>query len=379
MKYKIPFNRPYLTGSESEYINDSLVSRHLCGDGNYTGKCQILMEERFGADKVLLTTSGTSALEMAAILCDVKPGDEVILPSYTFVSTVNAFLLRGAKPVFVDIRPDTLNIDESLIEEKITDNTSAIIPVHYAGISCEMDKICSIAKKHEILVVEDAAQGVNAKYNDSYLGTIGDFGAFSFHETKNFVCGEGGALVINKEEFLDRAEIIREKGTNRTLFCRGLVDKYTWVDIGSSYLISDLLAAVLLTQLEHMAEITRKRERIYNLYSQHLEPLSKQGHFKMPHIPLACTANYHMFYIILPDLETRQNLINHLKGLGILAVFHYVPLHTSPMGVKHGYSEGMLPVTENLSDRLLRLPFYVELSEGEIVTVVSEIRKFFEK
>lgn len=377
MRFRIPFNQPYITGSELSYISDSLASQHICGDGDYTTRCQMLMEEQFDIEKVLLTTSGTSALEMAAILCDIHPGDEVILPSYTFVSTANAFLLRGAKPVFVDIRPDTLNIDESLIEEKISEHTKLIVPVHYAGVSCEMNTIVSIAKKHGVLIVEDAAQGVNAKYNDDYLGTIGDLGAYSFHETKNFVCGEGGALIINNQEFNERAEIIREKGTNRKQFCRGEVDKYTWVDIGSSYLISDLLAAFLFAQLDYMKEITHKRQGIYDLYKQYLKPLKEKGYFQLPHIPKECTTNYHMFYIILQDLETRQKLISFLKEKGILAVFHYVPLHTSPVGERFGYSNGMLPVTEQYSERLLRLPFYAGLSEIEIVSVVKEIYRFF--
>jgi len=379
MRFRIPFNRPYITGAELSYISDSLNSQHICGDGDYTIKCQALMEEQFNAHKVLLTTSGTSALEMAATLCDVKPGDEVIMPSYTFVSTANAFLLRGAKPVFVDVRPDTLNIDESLIEEKINERTKLIVPVHYAGVSCEMDTIGSIAKKHGILIVEDAAQGVNAKYKERFLGTIGDLGAYSFHETKNFVCGEGGALIINDGEFFERAEILREKGTNRKQFFRGQVDKYTWVDVGSSYLISDILAAILFAQLDYMTEITRMRQRIYNLYSQYLEPLKVKGYFETSNIPQECTVNYHMFYILLPDLEIRHKLINYLKDKGILAVFHYVPLHTSPMGRQFGYSEGMLPVTENISERLLRLPFYAGLSEMDIVSVVKEIYRFFDE
>jgi len=377
MRFRIPFNQPHIVGTELAYISDSLNSQHICGDGDYTTRCQLLMEERFKANKVLLTTSCTTALEMAAILCDIRQGDEVIMPSYTFVSTANAFVSRGARPVFVDIRPDTLNIDENLIKENITEKTKMIVPVHYAGVSCEMDAIQAIAKNHDVFIVEDAAQGVNAKYKDKYLGTIGDLGAYSFHETKNFVCGEGGAIVINKEEFNERAEIIREKGTNRKQFCRGEVDKYTWVDIGSSYLISDILAAILFAQLDYMDEITQKRERIYNIYSQYLEPLKNKGYFAVPNIPELCISNYHMFYIILNDLETRQKLIAHLKSKGILAVFHYVPLHTSIMGKKYGYREGMLPVTEKTSERLLRLPFYADLTEIELVSVIKEIYRFF--
>jgi dTDP-4-amino-4,6-dideoxygalactose transaminase len=314
---------------------------------------------------------------MAAILCDVKPGDEVILPSYTFVSTANAFLMRGASLKFVDIRPDTLNMDESLLQESITEKTVAIVPVHYAGVACEMDAIMMTAREHGVFVVEDAAQGVNAKYKGAYLGTIGDIGAYSFHETKNFICGEGGAFVTNDPQLSERAEIIREKGTNRAQYFRGEIDKYTWIDIGSSYLPSDILAAFLYAQLEHMDEVTKKRQKIYEDYYTGLEPLVSKGLLRLPEIPAHCETNYHMFYIIVHDQDTRSRLIQHLKERGILAVFHYIPLHTSPLGMSMGYSNGMLPVTEDLSERLLRLPFYYELGEKEVGMVVDSIHSFF--
>lgn len=377
MKKKIPFNIPYTTGLEYEYIRNCLDGKHYSGDGDFTKKCQELLENKFGTHKVLLTTSGTSALEMAAILCDIEPGDEVILPSYTFVSTVNAFLLRGAKPVFVDIRKDTMNIDESLIEENITERTKAIAPVHYAGVSCEMDTILKLAEKYSLLTVEDAAQGVYAKYKDKYLGGICDFGVYSFHETKNFSCGEGGAIIINNEQYVERAEIIREKGTNRSKFIRGQVDKYTWVDIGSSYLISDILAAMLLSQLENMELITNKRKKIFETYMELLKPLGEKGFLQLPITPEECTPNYHMFYILLNSLVQRTKLIDHLKSKNIQSVFHYVPLHTSPMGMKSGYKEGMLPVTEDYSSRLLRLPLYNELDDASIHSVSEEIYNYF--
>lgn len=370
---KIPFNKPFIIGKELYYIAQSVLSGHISGDGMFTQKCHLLMEEKFKTKKVLLTTSCTSALEMAAILCEIREGDEVILPSYTFVSTANAFFLRGAKPVFVDIRPDTLNIDETKIESAITKRTKVIIPVHYAGIGCEMDTIMDIARKHSLYVVEDAAQGVNAKYKGRYLGTIGDIGAYSFHETKNFICGEGGAIVINNEKFAKRAEIIREKGTNRSQFFRGEVDKYTWIDIGSSYLPSDLLAAFLYAQLEHLDEITLNRKRIYYYYRESLLELEKKGKLRLPVIPDNCESNYHMFYILLSDEEKRNRLMQFLKDNGILAIFHYVPLHTSPIGRSFGYNLGDLPVTEKLSNCILRLPFYNTLSEEEAEYVVSKI------
>jgi dTDP-4-amino-4,6-dideoxygalactose transaminase len=375
--YRIPFNKPFIVGKELYYISQSVLQCQTSGDGLYTKKAQELLKGTFGACEILLTTSCTAALDLAAILADVKDGDEIILPSFTFSSTANAFLLRGARPVFVDCRRDTLNIDENLIEAAVTARTRVIAPVHYAGVGCEMDVISTIAQKHRLIVVEDAAQGVNAKYKGKYLGTIGDIGAYSFHETKNFICGEGGAIVLNRPELVERAEIVREKGTNRTRFFRGEVDKYTWVDIGSSLLPSDILAAFLFAQLENMDLITRKRQEIYRAYETRLQPLQKQGLITLPIIPPACESNYHMFYIVLNSLVERTRLIEHLKAQGILAIFHYVPLHTSPMGMAMGYRAGMLPITETISERLLRLPVYYEIQESEVDLVVDEIFRFF--
>lgn len=378
MKYCIPFNKPFIAGKELYYIAQAVLSGHIAGDGLFTKKCQAFMEEKFAAPRVLLTHSCTAALEMSAILCEIGPGDEVILPSFTFVSTANAFYLRGAKLVFVDIRPDTLNIDETRIEEAITEHTKMIVPVHYAGVSCEMDRIMDIAHQHGLYVVEDAAQGVNARYKQTFLGTIGDLAAYSFHETKNVICGEGGALVINNEAFLERAEIIREKGTNRSQFFRGEVDKYTWVDIGSSYLPSDLLAAFLYAQLENMEEITKRRNRLFDYYYKALIPLVNDGKLRLPFVSNACQSNNHLFYIILKDEETRNALMDHLRSHKILGVFHYLPLHLSPVGRAMGYQPGQLPVTEMLSGRLLRLPFYYELTPREQAEVVEAIQNFFE-
>ena len=377
VSYRIPFNKPFIVGKELYYIAQSVLQLKTSGDGLYTKNAQDLMKHVFGAHDIMLTTSCTAALDLAAILADVKDGDEVILPSFTFSSTANAFLLRGARPVFVDCRRDTLNIDENLIEAAVTTRTRAIAPVHYAGVGCEMDAIYTIAQKHRLIVIEDAAQGVNAKYKGQYLGTIGDIGAYSFHETKNFICGEGGAIVLNRQELVERAEIIREKGTNRTRFFRGEVDKYTWVDIGSSLLPSDILAAFLFAQLENMDVITRKRQEIYRRYEATLRPLANRGLVTLPVIPPECESNYHMFYIVLNSFDERTRLIEHLKTQGILALFHYVPLHTSPMGTAMGYSAGMLPVTEIVSERLLRLPMYYEMQESEVESVVSEIFRFF--
>lgn len=377
MRYRIPFNKPFIIGKELYYIAQSVLKGQISGDGPYTKACQQLMEKAFSARNVLLTTSCTSALEMAAILCDIQQGEEVILPSYTFVSTANAFFMRGARLVFVDIRRDTLNLDETLLEKAITKRTKAIVPVHYAGVACEMDTVKEVASKHGLYVIEDAAQGVNAKYKGVYLGTIGDLGTYSFHETKDFTCGEGGALATNKDGFAERAEIIREKGTNRSQFFRGQIDKYTWVDIGSSYIPSDILAAFLYAQLENMEEITNKRKKIYELYYEALQPLAARDLLVLPTIPDGCESNYHMFYILLRDSKTRIALIDYLKERGILAIFHYVPLHTSPMGEKLGYRRGMLPVTEEISERVLRLPFYYELEEDDAGTVVKEIFSFF--
>ena len=376
--YKIPFNKPTLTGNELDYIRKSVESGKVSGDGLFSRKCHQFLEKTFGIKKALLTTSCTHALEMAAILLELKPGDEVIVPSYTFVSTANAFVLRGATPVFVDIRPDTLNVDETLIPEKITNRTKAIFVMHYAGVGCEMDTIMDIAHAHNLVVVEDAAQGINARYKNQYLGAIAPLGTYSFHETKNYICGEGGALLINDERFIERAEIIREKGTNRSKFFRGEVDKYTWVDIGSSYLPSDILAAYLYAQLEHLDEIQKKRKSIYRFYHENLKDLENEGKLRLPIIPPECSSNYHLFYILLPTEEKRDTVMNRLKERSILSVFHYIPLHLSPMGRKLGYQEGDFPITENLSSRLLRLPFYNSLTQGELDYIITSLRGVIE-
>ena len=377
MAFRIPFNKPCIVGPELTYVSQAIANGHASGNGPFSKRAQKLMEERFGARRTLLTTSCTAALEMAALLCDLEPGDEVILPSYTFVSTANSVVLRGAKPVFVDIRADTLNIDERLIEAAVTSRTRAIFPVHYAGIACDMDEIMAIAARHNLLVVEDAAQGVFAKYKEQWLGTIGDMGCYSFHETKNFSCGEGGALVVNKARFEDRAEILREKGTNRSQFLRGRVDKYTWVDIGSSYVPSDMLAAFLVGQLEHMEKITEKRRLICNQYHDILAPLAERGLLRLPILPQYCTTNYHMFYILTSNIEERTALIAHLGQAGILAVFHYVPLHSSPYGQSLGGRSGALPITEEMSARLLRLPLYYDMTEADVTTVGESILDFY--
>ncbi len=371
MHPRIPFNKPFIAGKELYYIAQAVTLGNIASDGYFTEKCSRILEERYGIHKVLMTPSCTAALEMAAILCDLKPGDEVILPSFTFVSTASAFVRLGAKPVFIDVRPDTLNIDENLIEEAITPKTKAIFPVHYAGVACEMDRIMAIAKKHNLFVVEDAAQGVNAFYDGRALGSIGHFGTYSFHETKNYICGEGGALCINSPDMVERAEIIRDKGTNRKQFFRGKVDKYTWVDIGSSHVLSEICCAFLYAQLEMLDVISERRRKIYEFYRYHLEPLEKEGLLRLPHQPEHCQGNYHMFYILLPDVQTRDALMAFLKRSGIEAVFHYVPLHSSPMGQKFGYKEDDLPITEELSSRLLRLPFYYEITEEQQLHVVN--------
>ncbi len=374
---KIPFNKPFIVGKELYYVAQSVLSGHIAGNGIFTKKCQAFMEKKFNAKKVLLTTSCTSALEMAAILCNVGAEDEVILPSFTFVSTANAFYLRGAKLVFVDIKQETLNMDEAMIEDVTTERSKVLVPVHYAGISCEMDRIIALAHRYKLYVIEDAAHGVNAKYKGKYLGTIGDIGAYSFHETKNIICGEGGAIVLNNEAFIDRAEIIWEKGTDRSKFFRGEVDKYTWVDIGSSYLPSDLLAAFLYAQLENIEAIEEQRKAIFNYYYEALTPLANKGVLRLPVIPLECKDNSHMFYIILEDEQTRDALMLYLRESGILAVFHYLPLHLSPVGLSMGYKKGQLPVTEYISARLLRLPFYYNLSREEQIKVLTCIESFF--
>lgn len=375
MKTRIPFNKPCLTGKELEYIQQSIRSGNIIGNAEYTRRCESLLEKTFNARKVLLTSSCTDALEMSSLLIYLEPGDEVIVPSFTFVSTVNAFILRGAKPVFVDVREDTLNINETKIEEKITDKTRAVFPIYYASVACEMDVIMDIARRYNLFVVEDAAQAVNAKYNHRYLGTIGDLGTYSFHGTKNYTCGEGGAIVINRDNLMERAEIIREKGTNRNKFLRGEVNKYTWVDIGSSYLLSDILAAFLYAQLECMEEIKRKRKEIFDFYYEELKELEEAGKLRLPVIPKNCEINYHLFYILLPSEEKRNSLIEKLKGFGIQTAFHYIPLHTSSMGAKYGYREGDLPVTESVSSRLLRLPLYPDLKPEEQEFIVVALKK----
>jgi len=372
---KIPFNKPYLTGKELGYIQESLKSGNIVGNGGFTKKCESLMEKIFGAKKVLLTGSCTDAIEMASLLANLETDDEVIVPSFTFVSTVNAFILRGAKPIFVDIREDTLNMDETKIEEKITSRTKAIFPVHYAGVSCEMDTIMDIAGRYKLSVVEDAAQGVYAKYKGKYLGAIGNLGTYSFHGTKNYTCGEGGALVINDESLIERAEILREKGTNRSKFLRGEIDKYTWVDVGSSFLLSDVLASFLYAQLENLDEINRKRKAIFEFYYENLKELEEAGELRLPIIPDGCETNYHLFYILLHSEEKRNFLMEQLKDAGIQAVFHYVPLHNSPMGMRFGYRDGDLPLTESLSGRLLRLPFYADLELEEQKLIVNMVKK----
>ena len=373
----IPFNKPFIVGKELSYISQAVTDGHLAGDGYFTKCCNAWMEEHFEAKNVLLTTSCTAALEMAALLTEIQPGDEVIMPSYTFVSTANAFVLRGARIQFIDIRPDTLNMDENLIEAAITQKTKAIVPVHYAGVACEMGTIMDIADTYKLFVVEDAAQGVNATYNGKYLGTIGHLGTYSFHETKNFISGEGGALIVNDDRFLERAEVIREKGTNRSRFFRGEIDKYTWVDMGSSYLPSEIIAAFLYAQLEESDKITRKRWHIFNYYMEHLEALQEQGLLQLPGCPENCTHNAHMFYIITRDSHTRDKLLQFLKEKHVHAIFHYVPLHTAPMGRTLGYDDVELPVTEDLSARLIRLPCYFELSQEEQDRVISCIHSYF--
>ena len=371
----IPFNKPFIIGRELSLIADAVAQGHLSGDGPYTKLCNRWFEERLGCRKALLTHSCTGALEMAAILCDIAPGDEVIMPSYTFVSTANAFVLRGAVPVFVDIRPDTLNIDESLIEAAITPKTKVIVPVHYAGVPCEMDAIMDIAQRHKLLVVEDAAQALLSTYKGRELGTIGHFGCLSFHETKNIISGEGGALLINDACFCERAEVIREKGTNRSQFFRGEVDKYTWVDIGSSYLPSELVSAFLYAQLERADEIIAKRRSICTAYATQLAPLQQAGHLRIASFDE--DSNGHMFYILLDSLATRTKMIAELKAQGILPVFHYVPLHSSPAGDKYGRVNGTMQHTDKHSERLLRLPLFYEMSSEDITRVCSAVREFF--
>ena len=362
----IPFNLCSIQGNEIIYLNKAINNGYLAGDGEFSKKCNKLFETKLSIKKSLLTPSCTHALEMAAILLNISPGDEVIIPSFTFVSTVNAFVLRGAKPVFIDIRRDTLNINEALLEPLITKNTKAIIVVHYAGVGCEMEKIIDIAKRYDVPIVEDNAHGLFGKYNNQYLGSFGTFATQSFHETKNFTCGEGGALFINDERYVERAEIIREKGTNRSEFFRGEVDKYTWVDIGSSFLMSDLSAGFLYGQLEKKHKIQEKRKKIWDQYYFKLEQWAKNRGFSMPFVPKNCMQSYHMFYLIMPSLKSRTKFIAHLKKNGINAVFHYLPLHLSPMGKKFNEQNNNCPVTEKIANRIIRLPFYTDLDINKI-------------
>ena len=375
----IPFNVPPCVGDELDYVKQAIDSHIICGDGAFTKQCNAWLEERFHAQKVLLTTSGTTALDMAMLLCDIHPGDEVILPSFTFSSTATAAVLAGAKLVFVDIRPDTMNIDETKIEQAITDKTRVIIAMHYAGVACEMDTIMDIARRHNLMVVEDAAQGVMSSYKGKALGTIGDFGCYSFHETKNYSMGEGGALVINNPAFEEQAEILREKGTNRAKFFRGQVDKYTWVDFGDSYLPSELNAAYLWAQLLHADEINENRLTSWHRYREAFLPLAEAGKIELQHIPAECTHNAHMFYLKCKNLEERTEFIRFLKENDILAVFHYIPLHSAPAGEKFGRFDGEDVYTTAESERLVRLPMYYGLTEDDQNKVIAKVLEFYEK
>ena len=375
----IPFNIPPYVGTEEKYIAEAIASHKICGDGQFTKKCNAWLEERFGANKALLTTSGSTALDMAALLCELKPGDEVILPSFTFSSTANSFVLAGARLVFVDVRPDTMNIDETKIERAITDKTRVIVPVHYAGVACEMDTIMDIAHRHGLMVVEDAAQGVMSSYKGRPLGTIGDFGCYSFHETKNYSMGEGGALLINNAAFIEKAEILREKGTNRAKFFRGQVDKYTWVDFGDSYLPSELHAAYLWAQLEAADAINADRLNTWNEYDKALRPLAERGLIECPAVPEGCVHNAHMYWIKLRTLSERTAFINHMKENGVLTVFHYVPLHSAPAGLRFGRFDGEDKYTSADSDRLVRLPLYYGLTDADRAAVIGAAKSFFEK
>jgi dTDP-4-amino-4,6-dideoxygalactose transaminase len=375
----IPFNKPYMTGKEIGYISQAHARGHLSGDGAFTKRCNAWLEDRIGSRQALLTHSCTAALEMTAILADLQPGDEVIMPSFTFVSTANAFVLRGGVPVFVDIRPDTLNIDETKIATAITSRTRAIVVVHYAGVACAMDSIMEIARKHNLLLIEDAAQGIMSTYKGQPLGAIGQLATVSFHETKNIISGEGGALLVNAEQFVERAVILREKGTNRSQFFRGQVDKYTWVDIGSSFLPGEIIGAFLWAQMEEADAITKRRLKMWDTYHQSLAPLEKAGKIRRPIVPAECQHNAHMYYVLLPDLRRRTEFIAKLKEKDIAAVFHYVPLHNSPMGIKHCRSIGDLPITRDISDRLVRLPLWLGLEEylehtiGQITETIGRL------
>jgi len=372
----VTFNKPTFVGKEFEYMQQALRGDHISGDGQFSKKAHALLENALGVPKVLLTTSCTHALEMSALLLELKDGDEVIVPSFTFVSTINAFVLRGAKPVFADVRPDTLNMDETKLEALITPKTRAIVVVHYAGVACEMDAIMEIANRYNIPVVEDNAHALFGKYKGKYLGTFGVMAAQSFHETKNFTSGEGGALLINAPKYIEDAEILREKGTNRSRFFRGQVDKYTWVNVGSSYLPSDLLAAFLFAQLEEREQIQSRRQKIWETYYKELGAWAEENNVQMPFVPAHCEQTYHMFYILLPNLEKRQAAIAHLKAHDIHAVFHYLPLHLSPMGEKYGGKPGDCEVTERVSDQLLRLPFYTNMTEEDQMQVIKVLKEF---
>lgn len=372
----ILFNWPYLVGPEFDYMREAVANRHLSGDGPFTKRSHRLFEETLNVQRALLTTSCTHALEMSAILLDLKPGDEVIVPSFTFVTTINAFVMHGATPVFADIREDTLNIDETKLEALITDRTRAIVVVHYAGVGCEMDTIMAIAQKHGVVVIEDNAHGLFGKYRDQYLGTFGALATQSFHETKNFQCGEGGALLINDPQYIERAEIIREKGTNRSRFFRGQVDKYTWVDVGSSYLPSELLAAYLYAQLEARDHIQNLRKNVWNTYNSGLKDWAAANEVQLPAVPAHTEQAYHMFYMLLPTLEHRTAFIDHLRERGIKAVFHYLPLNTSDMGQQFGGYVGQCPVTERISDQLVRLPFYNALTQQDQDRIIAAVQEF---
>ena len=372
----VDFNHPVMVGKENEYMAQAISAAKLSGDGSFTRKASALLEQQLGIPKVLLTTSCTHALEMFAFLLDIQPGDEFIVPSFTFVSTVNAFVLRGARPIFIDIRPDTLNLDETRLEELITSATKAILPVHYAGVGCEMDAILAIANRHHVAVAEDNAHGLFGKYKGHYLGTFGVLAAQSFHETKNYTCGEGGALLINDPALVERAEIIREKGTNRSRFFRGQVDKYTWMDVGSSYLLSDILAGFLFAQLEQREKIQANRRHVWDFYNEHLRDWAMLHAVQLPFVPEYCDQAYHMYYMLLPNLALRQGLISHLRQRGIESVFHYLPLHLSNMGQQFGGKVGDCPVTERVSDHLIRLPFHNALTEDDLSKVVEAVLEF---
>ena len=378
-RYRIPFNKPTCLGNEIDYIHDSIANGHISGDGEFTRKCHAFLESRLDIRRALLTTSCTHALEMAALLLEIQPGDEIIVPSFTFVSSINAFILRGAKPVFADIHPDTLNLDERQLPELINERTRAIVLVHYAGVACEMDTIMDLARERDIAVVEDNAHGLFARYKGRNLGTFGQLATLSFHETKNFTCGEGGALLLNDASMIERAEIIREKGTNRSRFFRGQVDKYTWVDVGSSYLPSEMLAAYLFAQFERATDIQARRGEIWLRYHQRLANWAHSLNVRLPTVPDHVEQSYHMYYMIMPSVESRAALIQHLKECGILSVFHYQPLHLSNMGMRYGGEFGDCPVTEQVADRLLRLPFYYALSADDQDDVISALFAFEEE